>query len=142
MKQQADNFLNHVSSSGLKAEIVMRDREGMFSKDFDSTLKAADIKVQRTSIRAPNMNAFVERWIQSIKHECLNWFVVFGEQHFNYLISQYVAYYHEERPHQSLSNEPLAGKQMAPVDELPQPDQIECHQRLGGVLKHYYRKAA
>ena len=54
--------------------------------------------------RAPNQNAFVERWVQSIKHECLDHFIVFGEDHYNHLISEYVEHYSTERPHQGLDN--------------------------------------
>ena len=69
----------------MQVDVVMRDRDGKFVADFDTVLKDAGAKVVRTAVRAPNQNAFVERWVQSIKHESLNHFIVFGADHFNFL---------------------------------------------------------
>ena len=84
------------------------------------------------------MNAFAERWVLSLKSECLNHFVVFGEKHLHYLVSSYLDYYHRLRPHQSKGN--------APLTNLPSPasaaGEIACEEMLGGLLHHYYRKAA
>ncbi|HEX5106396.1 MAG TPA: integrase core domain-containing protein, partial [Pirellulaceae bacterium] len=96
-------------------------------------------------------NAFVERFIQSISQECLDRFVIFGEKHFNHLCAEYLAHYHEERPHQSLDNRPL--KQTIPrgrptnhfgplVEQVVPLSEVRCQERLGGLIKHYYRKAA
>ena len=89
------------------------------------------------------MNAFVERWIQSIKQECLNHFIVLGEKHLNHLISQYVEHYLTERPHQGLDigNELLVPMR-PPDDKDPSTENIACHERLGGLLKSYSRRAA
>jgi putative transposase len=98
----------------------------------------------------------VERFIQTLQQECLDYFIVFGEQHMNHLVSEMVAHYHEERPHQAKDNDPLMPataaesrpkkrkaktKAKQPVEVAP-IQEIECRQRLGGLLKHYYRKAA
>ena len=91
----------------------------------------------RLAYRSPNLNAYVERFIQSIQVECLDHFLVFGEQHFDYLVSEYVTHYHEERPHQGLGNQLLSG-QPPPNDD----GEIRCRTRLGGLLKHCYRAAA
>ncbi|MCC7083480.1 MAG: transposase [Pirellulales bacterium] len=86
-------------------------------------------------------NAFIERWIQSIQYECLNHFIVLGQQHLDYLVSQYVDYYHFHRPHQSLENKPLT-EHPPPDDDVPTLKLVQCHERLGGLLKHYSRRAA
>ncbi len=85
--------------------------------------------------------------MQSIGQECLDHFLAFGEKHLDYLVSQYVAHYHFERPHQSLDNELLL--KMSSIDKPPDKnessnpaDPIKCQTRLGGLLKHYYRDAA
>ena len=88
------------------------------------------------AVRAPNMNAYAERWVQSIKHECLNHFIVFGEDHLRHLISSYVTYYNEERPHQGRGNRPLR-VDVAPNEVSADTSRIVCDQRLGGLLKHY-----
>jgi len=84
----------------------------------------------------------LQRWIQSIQQECLDHFLVFGEEHFNYLISEYVRYYHEETPHQRKRNLPLS--QTAPPNDVLDlyETEIVCRTRLGGLLKHYERNAA
>ncbi len=143
MQKQAAAFINHTKSSeGPPADLLFHDCDGMFTKEFDTTFPQTGLAVKKVGPRAPNMNAFVERWIQSIQQECLDHFRVFGEEHFNYLISEYVRYYHEERPHQGKSNLPLS--QTAPPNEVLDLSETEivCRTRLGGLLKHYERNAA
>lgn len=142
MREQATAFLSHVEAEGMQADFVIRDRDGMFVKDFEQPLKDSGIDIKVVSARAANMNAFVERWIQSIKHECLDNFIVFGEDHFNYLISEYVDYYLTVRLHQNMGNKPLTGDWPTENGQLPDDSQIVCRERLGGLLKHYERKAA
>jgi putative transposase len=155
VQEQAQAFLKHVADAGLETTIVMRDRDTKFTASFDEILKSADVKVKKADYRSPNTNAFVERFIQTLQQECLDYFIVFGEEHMDYLVSEMVTHYHEERPHQAKDNDPLVqslavdkpkkGKRKA--KDTPPPDfvsisQIECRDRLGGLLKHYYRKAA
>lgn len=153
MKRQARAFLGHVEETGLGAQIVMHDRDTKFTSSFDEILKSADLKVVKAAHRAPNTVAFVERFIQTLQQECLDYFIVFGEKHMDYLVSEMVSHYHEERPHQAKGNDPLTpppsprptqGNRMKeqPPPEVAPLSQIACRQRLGGLLKHYYREAA
>ena len=103
MKRQAKAFLRYAEAERIQVDIVMRDRDGKFVSDFNSILKASGARIMPVAHRAPNQNAFVERWIQSIGQECLDHFIVFGEDHLNYLVSQYVEYFSTERPHQGLA---------------------------------------
>ena len=154
MKQQAETFLRHVEQTGLEATIVMHDRDTKFTASFDDVLTSAELKVMKTAYRSPNTVAFVERFIQTLQQECLDYFIVFGKEHMDYLVNEMVSHYHEERPHQSKDNSPLVPatsngspkKAKRRNDESP-PDtvplsEIDCHQRLGGLRKHYYRKVA
>jgi len=77
----------------------------------------------------------VERFVRSIKYECLNKILIFGESHLRYVISEYMKFYHHERPHQGIGNNI--------IDPLPQPKdgKIVCQERLGGLLKSYRRAA-
>jgi putative transposase len=93
MKRQAKNFTMTFADTPLAASHLIRDRDGKFTADFDQILKGDGVKTVRTQIRSPNMNAYCERVIQSIKSECLDHFVVFGDKHFRYLIDQYLAHY-------------------------------------------------
>ncbi len=155
VKQQAEAFLQHAEETGLGTAMVMHDRDTKFTASFDDALKAGDVKVQKAAHRSPNTCAFVERFIQTLQQECLDYFVVFGEQHMNHLVSEMVAHYHEERPHQAKENDTLIRTSLEPPKKKPKgrkasappPDvvpigDIKCRQRLGGLLKHYIRKAA
>ena len=104
------------------------------------------VQVKPVGPKAPNLNAYIERWIQSLKQEALDHFLIFGKTHFDYIVSEYVAYYHECRPHQGLDNRLLPLPRRKPNDKsgvVPlDPSKIKCEHRLGGILKHYYREAA
>ena len=84
-------------------------------------------------------NAYAERFVLSIKSECLDRMVPLGEGHLRDAVRQFVEHYHLERPHQGLDGELIAGD--APAD-LPTEGQVRCHSRLGGMLNSYYREAA
>jgi putative transposase len=103
-------------------------------------LAAAGAESQRLAIRSPNTNAYVERFVQSIKQECLDHFAICGPEHMDHLVREYVEYYHTERPHQGKGNVPLS----RPPGTAPESaeGEIVCRERLGGVLRHYYRSAA
>lgn len=87
------------------------------------------------------MNTHMKRWLQSLQVECLDHFVVFGEDHFRHLITEYLAHYSKDRPHQGLDNKPLDGHSLKPRTGW-KADQLECTESLGGVLKSYAWKAA
>ena len=149
MKEQAEAFLKHVEKRRIETTIVMHDRDTKFTASFDDILESAGLEVKKAVHRSPNSNAFVERFIQTLQQECLDYFIVFGEQHMDHLVSEMASYYHEERPHQSKDNDPLLPGTPAtePKKKESSPDvvsiaQIGCRPRLGALLKHYYRKAA
>jgi putative transposase len=154
VKEQAYAFLKHVDKTGLGATIVMHDRDTKFTASFDEILESAKLDVKKSAYRSPNTVAFVERFIQTLQQECLDYFIVFGEQHMDHLVSEMVTDYHEERPHQAKANDPLvAGTSVAATQQRERKkgesppgnvpvSQIACRHRLGGLLKHYYRKVA
>jgi putative transposase len=142
MKQQAKNFAMTFADTPLAPNHLIRDRDTKFTADFDQILKDDGVKTVRTPIRSPNMNTHCERVIQSIKSECLDHFVVFGAKHLRYLIDQYLAHYHLERPHQGLGNRPLSAADDPPATLPFPPSEVACRERLGRLLKHYNRKAA
>jgi putative transposase len=105
--EQTTAILEHARESGLGTALVMHDRDTKFTQSFDDALKTGGVRVQKAAPRSPNTCAFVERFIQTLQQECLDYFVAFGEKHMNYLVSEMVAHYHEERPHQGKENELL-----------------------------------
>lgn len=114
----------------------LRDRDGKFTQQFDGIFASEDIRVQPLPIRSPNLYAYAEAWIGSLKWECLNRFTCFGQRHLDHLVREYADYYNTVRPHSSIGNAPLAPHE--PIrDGL-----IRRESRLGGLLNHYYREAA
>ncbi len=152
MEIESRAFVEHAAAEQLACSIVTRDHDGKLSLAFDQVLKDRGIQVKPVGPQAPNLNAFIERWVQSLQVEALNHFIVFGKEHFDYIVSQYAAYYHDCRPHQGIGNVLLRRPRREPVEatagdsnsqSLPLDlAQIKCEQRLGGLLKHYYRAAA
>lgn len=140
VRSQAEAFVKHTEEVNLPVGQVLRDRDSKFSKAFDNVFMERQITVKRIAFRAPNMQAYVERWVQSLKQECLDWFIVFGKQHFDHLISEYVEHYLTERPHQAVGNVPLVGEFGERVEA--EPDGVVCRTRVGGLLRHYERRAA
>jgi putative transposase len=84
----------------------------------------------------------VERLLQSIQAECLDHFVVLGTPHLDHLLAEYIDYFNRQRPHSSLNFATPSGRAPPPRAGLIEPHQVRCKERLGGVIKHYYRKAA
>lgn len=143
MAQQARAFVAHARSVGLPTGLVFRDRDKKFrTREFDGELERAGVKVHRLALRSPNTNAYVERFVQTIKQECLDKFILFGPEHMDYLIGEYVEHYHTERPHQAKGNAPLTAGPAPPPDSPTTDGEVVCRERLGGVLRHYFRTAA
>ncbi|QDV73815.1 integrase core domain-containing protein [Botrimarina mediterranea] len=140
--EQAQSFLEEAEQAGLPVRYLVRDKDYKFSQKFDEVFEQADVAVEPTAPRAPNQNAFVERWIGSIKRECLDRFIAFGLGHLDFLIKEYADFYNEVRPHQRKDNKPLQGIWPDKDDPPENAEQVVCRERLGGVLKHYERAAA
>ena len=119
----------------LKAKkYLIHDRDPLFTKDFRAILKAGGIDCKKTTVACPNMTPYVERFVRSIKSECLNKMLIFGESHLRYVVNEYMEHYHTERSHQGIGNN---------IIEPPPPGkgEIVCQERLGGLLKSYRRAA-
>jgi len=118
-----------------RVRFMIHDRDTKYSLRFRIVLEDAGIKPIKTPFQAPNANAFAERFVRSIKEECLNKVILFGERHLQRAIDQYLAHYHRERNHQGLGNQIIDPAQATEVGE------IICRERLGGLLKFYSRAA-
>jgi putative transposase len=124
-----------------KPTIVVRDNDSKFGGDFDAELADQRIKAERLPVQAPLCNAHMERWIQSLRRECLDHFVPVGLRHLDHLVSEYLEHYHRERPNQGMGNRLLGDRPPGhdpPLDE----GEVVCRVRLGGVLRHYERRRA
>ena len=113
------------------------DRDPLFTDAFRETLSAAGIETARLPPRSPNLNAYAERFVRTIKGSCLDRLILVSERSLRRAIHEFVEHYHHERNHQDLGNQLLFPVATARRD-LP----IACRPRLGGLLKYYYRPAA
>jgi transposase InsO family protein len=116
--------------------VLICDRDAKWSAPVRERLSEAGIRVVQTPYQAPNANAYAERFVRSIKHECLNRVIPFGDRHLRRTIAEYVEHYHRERNHQGIENMLIAG---APATGLL--GRIRRRPRLGGVLNYYERAA-
>lgn len=140
--QQARNMSVVFEEEGVSPTHLIHDRDTKFTKQFDGIFESDRLEVIKLSYRSPNLNAFCERVVQTIKNEALDYFVVLGEDHLNHIVSEFVSYYNTLRPHQGLENVPLAGTVPEEQSITIDLDGIVCREWLGGVLKHYERKVA
>lgn len=149
--EQAQAFRIFAKENKLGTRFVMRDNDAKFSKQFDREVKRRGVRLMKTAIRSPNTNAYVERFVQTLSQECFDQFVIFGTEHMDVLAQEFVQHYHTERPHQGKDNELLtlpqkrAGNQASGKLKPKSSESgmaVACRQRLGGLLKHYFRDAA
>lgn len=140
--QQARNFLMHTEDVGLSPKLVMHDRDTKYTAQFDEIFASHGAAVHHTTPLSPNLQAHVERAIQTLKHECLNAFVVSSERHLNFIVREFQRWYNHERGHSARDHLPPAcEKKPEGVNEIKRGDVI-CTTRLGGHLKAYSRRAA
>ena len=116
--------------------VLICDRDSKWSPDVHRVLRDAGVWVVVTPIRAPNANAYAERFVRSIKEECLARLIPIGETHFRRAVAEFVEHYHRERNHQGLGNVLIAGSLATSG-----AGRVRRHQRLGGLLSYYKRAA-
>jgi transposase InsO family protein len=116
--------------------VFLCDRDRKWSSTVRELLDASGVRVIQTPFRAPNCNAHAERFVRSIKEECLDRLVLLGEQHLRRALAEYVEHYHRERNHQGLGNELIDG-----VPGRQARGTIRHRERVGGLLNYYFRAA-
>ena len=133
MKQIARNITDYDNGFLKNTKYLVRDRDPLFTKDFDAIIESSGTEIIKASVCASDMNAYAERFVQTLKHECLNKMVFTSQQQLEYAISEFMTYYLRERPHRGLGG--------AMIDPWPQDEEGEIveFQRLGGLLKSYRR---
>lgn len=120
----------------LKHRYLIHDRDPLFRGDLPGLLRSAGIEPVMLPPQSPKLNAYAERFVRSIKEECLSRIVPIGERHLRHAVEEYTAHYHVARNHQGLGNRLIDG------DAESEPvDRVECRERLGGILRSYHRAA-
>ena len=140
MEQQARNMTMEEWGYLRGCRYLLHDRDTKFCQSFRELLKTGDVNPLRLPARSPNLNSYAERWVRSVKEECLGKLILLGEGSLRRALRHYEAHYHEERNHQGKDN----------ILQFPLPTQavrgeqekVRCRERLGGLLKYYERKAA
>ena len=116
---------------------LIHDRDGKFCPAFVRTIESVGVKSVKLPARSPNLNCFAERWVKSVKDECLSKLILFGEESLRRALNEYVSHFHRERNHQGKGNVILFPSE----EEGSDVGAIHCRQRLGGLLKYYHREA-
>jgi len=135
MVQVGCNLTDCVDGFLMSHCVLIRDRDCLFTAKFTSALEGAGVRSVLTPVRAPNCNAYAERFVLTIKSECLGKLILFGESSLRRACKEFVEHYHTERAHQGLGNERVV--RGAPMGT----GEVQCMERLGGILKHYRRAA-
>jgi putative transposase len=138
MTQMARNAVDEESGYLRRHRYVLHDRDAKFCADFRKTLATGGVKCLQLPSRSPNLNAYAERWVRSIREECLSKLILFGEKSLHRVVSNYLAHYHQERNHQGKDNLLLFP---VSAEETSGRGAIGCRERLGGLLKYYSRAA-
>ncbi len=131
------NLTDGVDGFLLPTRYLIMDRDPLFTTDFRAMLASRGVEPVRLPPRSPNLNAYAERFIRSVRQECLGRVIPLSEAHLRQLLREYVAHYHHERPHQGLD-----GALIEPANDNGASGPVVRRERLGGLLNHYYREAA
>jgi transposase InsO family protein len=138
--QQARNIIETFTNRSVPIRFLIHDRDSKFTAAFDEVLRSEAIRIIRTPVRAPRANATVERWIGSIRRECLDRLLILNRRHLERVLHAYIHHFNEHRPHRSLNQRPPD-----PREPVPKPvtdlDSVRRNNLLGGLI-HEYQAAA
>src|SRR5262245_46154062 len=138
MEQMARNVTMEDSGFLIHKRYLLHDRDSKYCASFREVLEAGGVKPLALPPRSPNLNAYAERWVRSVKEECLAKLILLSESSLWHALRQYEAHYHEERNHQGKDNRLLFPLPTVRVEQK----KVQCRERLGGLLKYYERQAA
>ena len=136
--QQARNLLMDLGDRADRFRFLIRDRDSKFTAAFDAVFAGADIRIIRTPIRAPRANAIAERFIGTLRRECLDHMLITGPRHLDAVLREYVEHYNAHRPHRSLHQHPPAGATPPLSGAAIRPLR---RNRLGGLIHEYVQVA-
>jgi transposase InsO family protein len=136
MAQAARRLTDAVDGFLVGHQILIWDRDRKWTHGFRHILQGAGVRILLAPVQAPNANAYAERFVRSIREECLDRLIFFGERRLLRALDAFVAHSHRERNHQGLGNELIIRE--------PRPlwaTQVRCRERLGGLSRYYHRAA-
>jgi putative transposase len=136
MTQAAPHLIDAVDGFLAGHRVLICDRDGKWPEGFRRVMEGAGVRVVQTPFQAPNANAYAERFVRSIREECLDHLILFGERQLLRALDEFVEHYHKERNHQGLGNDLIV-----PERGSGRGTRVRCEERLGGVLRYYLRAA-
>jgi transposase InsO family protein len=136
MAQAARRLTDAVDGFLMGHQILICDRDAKWTNGFRRILQGAGVRTVRTPVQGPNANAYAERFVRSIREECLDRLILLGERRLLRALDEFVAHYHRERNHQGLGNELIT-----PATAAARGTRVRCRDRLGGLLRYYHRAA-
>jgi hypothetical protein len=140
MKQMARNVTMDEWGFLEGCRYLIHDRDTKFTDSFRAIVKTGHVKPLKLPARSPNLNAYAERWVKSVKDECLSKLILFGEKSLRRALYEYLIHFHAERNHQGKDNVLLFPIAMKAGEG--EEGSVNCKERLGGLLKYYHREAA
>jgi putative transposase len=138
--QAARNLLTDLDEHA-RFRFLIRDRDAKFSAAFDATFDAADTEVIKTPPRSPKANAYAERWVRTVRTECLDWILIWNRRQLERVLTAYVGHYNTARPHRGIDLDvpvPPADTAAGRIDTVGRVERVDV---LGGLI-HEYRLAA
>jgi putative transposase len=138
MQQMARNVTMAGCGALRDCRYLLHDRDTKYTISFRAIIESGHVNTLPVPARSPNLNAYAERWVRSVKEECLSKIILFGERSLRRAMSEYVAHYHTERNHQGKSNVLSFHR----VTEARREEPVQCPERLGGLLRYYHQDAA
>jgi len=139
--QQARNLSMVVAERALPVKFLIRDRDAKFTSSFDEVFRAEGIRVIRTPVRAPRANAFAERFVGTVRRECLDQMLIFGRRHLEQVLAEYIDHYNGHRPHRALDQQAPLLPSIPPAGDHPAPTQLRRSDAVFGLI-HEYRLVA
>jgi transposase InsO family protein len=139
--QAARNLLMDLDEHAHRFRFLIRDRDTKFTIAFDAVFAAAGIEILKIPPRAPKANAYAERWVRTVRSECLDWTLIFGRRHLEQVLTQCIKHYNTARPHRGVDLDVPDRAAPPPSAPITQLRHIERTDVLGGLI-HEYRHAA
>ena len=139
MKQIARNVTMEGCGILRDCRYLLHDRDTKYTQSFRTIIASGQVEPLTLPARSPNLNAYAERWVRSVKEECLSKVILLGECSLRRALNEYVEHYHAERNHQGKGNVLLFPRD---TDIRREPQPVQCRERLGGLLRYYHQEAA
>jgi putative transposase len=134
--QQARNFVFSLGERDRPLEFLVRDNDGKFTRAFDTVFNTEGIRVIRTPVRAPKANAVAERFVGTVRRECLDLILIVNRRHIQHVLREFIDHYNGHRPHRALSLTPPEPRPQTPVVQPPAAS-VRRNDRLGGLIHEY-----